>query len=118
VINFYLKFSVISASDDLLLRKTIAVLLALLFSQEYPTHWQSFWNDFFSTLQSGPNSVDVKTFFLFTLQTNFLKSFSQMFLRILTSIDSEVISPDAVRNVQEAARANEIVNWGCKIFLF
>ncbi|PRP73955.1 exportin-T [Planoprotostelium fungivorum] len=74
------------------LKNKFAQIVALLFKMEYPHNWPSFFSDILSLLSVGTSSVDI-------------------FLRIMSNIDDEIINQDMLRNTQEVARSTEIKDY-------
>ncbi|KYQ90623.1 armadillo-like helical domain-containing protein [Tieghemostelium lacteum] len=72
-------------NEDAAIKNKYAQVVVLLFKQEYPDQWPEFFDEFLGTLNSGPLSID-------------------MFLRILKSIDEEVVSFDVYRSQTELAQ--------------
>eukprot|EP01116_Phalansterium_solitarium_P022835 TRINITY_DN7699_c0_g1_i3.p1 TRINITY_DN7699_c0_g1~~TRINITY_DN7699_c0_g1_i3.p1 ORF type:complete len:352 (+),score=158.80 TRINITY_DN7699_c0_g1_i3:157-1212(+) len=67
------------------IKNKFALVLVLLFKQEFPEKWPSFFTDLFSCLSFGLPLID-------------------MFLRILKTIDEEVVSREVTRSQTDNAR--------------
>ncbi|GAM23232.1 hypothetical protein SAMD00019534_064070 [Acytostelium subglobosum LB1] len=80
----YLKVVLANTNEDTAIKNKYAQIVVLLFKQEYPEQWPQFFNDFLSMLAIGPNVIDI-------------------FLRILKSIDIEVVSFNVHRSTAELA---------------
>eukprot|EP01132_Coremiostelium_polycephalum_P004280 gene4280-5354_t len=80
----WLKTHLVTYNEDLAIKNKYAQIVVLLFKQEYPESWPTFFNEFLSLLQLGPSAIDI-------------------FLRILKAIDEEVVSFDVHRTPAELA---------------
>eukprot|EP01133_Synstelium_polycarpum_P014604 gene14604-17268_t len=88
----YLKVHLAVANEDSAIKNKYAQIVVLLFKQEYPEQWPSFFNEFLVLLQLGPPLIDI-------------------FLRILRAIDEEVVSFDVHRSTAELAHNTHIVRF-------
>ena len=72
-------------------------MLILLFINEYPSGWPTFFKELFEILQVGPVMVD-------------------MFLRIIETIDRLVVSTETIRSTGEVAQNTLTVKIKCFIY--
>ncbi|EFA82882.1 armadillo-like helical domain-containing protein [Heterostelium album PN500] len=80
----YLKMVLAVQNEEAAVKNKYAQIVVLLFKQEYPENWSSFFQEFLSLLSNGPNLIDI-------------------FLRVLKAIDEEVVSYDVHRSTAELA---------------
>mmetsp|Transcript_65594 Transcript_65594/g.212299 ORF Transcript_65594/g.212299 Transcript_65594/m.212299 type:complete len:1030 (+) Transcript_65594:63-3152(+) len=75
--------------EEVAIRNKIALVYAGLVKSDYPSSWPTAWTDLISFLDKGPHLID-------------------MFLRVLTTFDQEVISEEVLRTPEEKQRAHTI----------
>ncbi|GAM18310.1 hypothetical protein SAMD00019534_014850, partial [Acytostelium subglobosum LB1] len=76
-------------NEEKLIKNKYAQVVVLLFKKEYPEKWQSFFSEMLSMLPKGVNAIDIV-------------------LRILKSIDQEVVRVD-VNRTQEELNHNTLI---------
>ncbi|KAF2069462.1 hypothetical protein CYY_009217 [Polysphondylium violaceum] len=69
----WLKTHLANGTEDPAIKNKYSQIVALLFKQEYPEQWPSFFDDYLSLLNLGPSVIDI-------------------FLRICKAIDEQVVS--------------------------
>jgi len=78
-----------AVQEDVVLRNKIALVYVALLKTDYPCDWPSAWTDLIALLEKGPNLVD-------------------LFLRVLTTFDQEVVSDEVPRSPEERQRSHVI----------
>ncbi|XP_076057479.1 exportin-T-like isoform X2 [Oratosquilla oratoria] len=71
--------------DKVFIRNKTAQLLSLVFVVDYPTRWPTFMSDLLTSLQLGPNAVD-------------------LYLKTLLAIDGEVVDREVLHSQTETER--------------
>ena len=71
--------------DKVFIRNKAAQIFSLVFICDYPKRWPSFFTDLLQTISLGPKAVD-------------------LYLRVLLSIDSEVVDREILHSKEEADR--------------
>lgn len=79
----------VTAFDYKAIKNKYAQIIVLLFKVEFPDTWPSFFTDMLASLSRGPAMIDI-------------------FLRILKTIDEEVVSPEVHRSPAELAHSSRI----------
>jgi len=79
-------------SVDVAIRNKFAQVLVIFFKATYPQEWPTFFTDILSYLHLGPSLIDI-------------------FLRIMRSIDEEVVSNEVPRNTTEVAHNVQIKDY-------